>query len=384
MNFRRLISALPLLCLSVAGPLHAATVTSEPWGKTQDGAAVDLYTITDKNIEVKIATYGARIISLSVPDKDGKMSSVVLGAPDLNGYVRFGAPAYAGASIGRFANRIAGGQFTLNGKTYTTPKNNGPNTLHGGNGGFDRKVWTAKTTPDGVTMSLTSPDGDMGFPGNLAVSVDFSVKQQKGSPALTITYNASTDAPTVINFTNHSYFNLGDPATPVFDDIARIDADKYTPVNATAIPTGTNDPVAGSPFDFRTAHAIGQSIPDRGYDHNWVLNAHKPNVAVAEISDPHTGRDVQVFTDQPGLQFYVPKSPAPPTPPPAAAANPNSAPPSAPTPNPNFRPRPSTNAFTLETQHFPDSPNQPSFPSTVLEPGKPFHSVTTLLFTVKK
>lgn len=369
MNFRRLALALAALCIAAAPALRAATVTSEPWGKTQDGTAVDLYTITEKSIEVKIATYGARIISLSVPDKDGKMGDVVLGAPDLNGYVRFGAPPYAGASIGRFANRIAGGQFTLNGKTYTTPKNNGPNTLHGGNGGFDRKVWTAKPTKDGVTMSLTSPDGDMGFPGNLSVSVHFAVHEQKGSPALTITYTASTDKPTVINFTNHSYFNLGDPATPVFDDIARIDADKYTPVNASAIPTGTNDPVAGTPFDFRTAHAIGQNIPDRGYDHNWVLNAHKPNVAVAEVSDPHTGRDVQVFTDQPGLQFYVPKSPAPP---PQAAAN------------PNFRPRPSTNAFTLETQHFPDSPNQPSFPSTELDPGKPFHSTTTFLFTIKK
>lgn len=373
MNLRGIVLALPVLWMATGGALHAATVTSEPWGKTQDGTAVDLYTIKDNNIEVKVATYGARIISLSVPDKDGKMSDVVLGAPDLQGYVRFGAPAYAGASIGRFANRIAGGQFTLNGKTYNTPKNNGPNTLHGGNGGFDRKVWTATPTKDGVTMSLTSPDGEMGFPGNLSVSVDFAVKQQKGSPALSITYTASTDQPTVINFTNHSYFNLGnDPATPVFDDIARIDADKYTPVNASAIPTGTNDPVEGTAFDFRTAHAIGQNIPDRGYDHNWVLNPHKPNVAVAEVSDPNTGRDVQVFTDQPGLQFYVPKSPAPPPPAPGAAT-------------PNARPRPgAAQAFTLETQHFPDSPNQPSFPSTTLEPGKPFHSTTTLVFTVKK
>jgi aldose 1-epimerase len=366
MNFRRLVLALPVVCLAVAPALYAATVTSEPWGKMQDGTAVDLYTITDKNIEVKIATYGARIVSLSVPDKDGKMSDIVLGAPDLQGYIRGAGAAYAGSTVGRFANRIAGGQFTLNGKTYSTPKNNGPNTLHGGNQGFDRKVWTARPTKDGVTMSLTSPDGDMGFPGTLAVSVDFAVHQQKGAPALTITYNASTDAATVINLTNHSYFNLAnDPSTPVWDDIARIDADKYTPVNTSSIPTGTNDPVTGTPFDFRTAHALGQSVPDRGYDYNWVLNAHKANVAVAEVSDPHTDRDVQVFTDQPGLQLYAPKSAPPP-------------------PNSNFRPRPSPQAFTLETQHFPDSPNQPSFPSTELDPGKPFHSTTTFVFSVKK
>lgn len=366
MNFCRFFF---LLCaFSIAScALRAATVTSEPWGKTPAGDAVDLYTVKDKNIEVKIATYGARIVSLSVPDKDGKMSSVVLGAPDLQGYIRGGgAPPYAGATIGRFANRIADGQFTLNGKTYNTPKNNGANTLHGGNMGFDRKVWSAKPTKDGVLMSLTSPDGEMGFPGNLIISVDFAVKRQHRSPALSITYTASTDKPTVINFTNHSYFNLSnDPTTPVWDDIARIDADKYTPVNANAIPTGTNDSVKGTPFDFRTAHAIGQSVPDRGYDHNWVLNPHKPSSPVAEISDPNTGRDVQVFTDQPGLQFYAPKTPPP-------------------LPNSNFRLRPATNAFTLETQHFPDSPNQPGFPTTMLEPGKPFHSTTSFVFTVKK
>ena len=368
MNFRHFVLAFCVLLIAgCASSLAAATVTSEPWGKTPGGDAVDLYTVKDKNIEVKIATYGARIVSLSVPDKDGKMSNVVLGAPDLQGYIRgAGAPPYAGASIGRFANRIAGGQFTLNGKIYSTPKNNGANTLHGGNMGFDRKIWSAKPTKDGVLMSLTSPDGDMGFPGNLTVSVDFAVKQQHGSPALSITYTASTDKPTVINFTNHSYFNLSnDPAIPVWDDIARIDADKYTPVNASSIPTGTNDSVEGTAFDFRSAHAIGKSVPERGYDNNWVLNPHKVSTPVAEVSDPNTGRDVEVFTDQPGLQVYAPKNPPPP-------------------PNSNFRPRPAPNAFTLETQHFPDSPNQPGFPTTTLEPGKPFHSTTTFVFTVKR
>lgn len=358
-----------MLWIAACGALHAVTVTSQPWGKDPAGNAVDLYTLKDKGAEVTLTTYGARVVSISVPDKDGKMSSVVLGAPDLDGYVRGRVP-YAGSTVGRYGNRIAGGEFKLNGSTYDTPKNNGPNTLHGGNMGFDRKVWTAKPTASGVTMTLASPDGDMGFPGNVDVSVDFELHLEHGAPALTITYNATTDKPTVINLTNHSYFNLAnDPATPVFDDIARVDADNYTPFNATSIPIGTIDAVAGTPYDFRKAHPIGQSIPDRGYDNNFVLNQHKPSQAVAEVSDPTTGRAVQVFTDQPGLQFYVPKSP--PTPP-------NSNMPA------NMPPRRGTAAFCLETQHFPDSPNQPSFPTTTLLPGKPFHSTTTYVFTIKK
>ncbi len=345
--------------------LHAVTVTAEPWGKDQTGNAVDLYTLKDTNFEVQLTTYGARIVSIRVPDKTGQMSSVVLGSPTLDSYLQGRIP-FVGATIGRFANRIAGGEFKLDGKTYETPKNNGSNTLHGGTLGFDRKVWLAKPSKDGVVMTLVSPDGDMGFPGNLSVSVAFELRREHGAPALTIVYTAKTDHETVINLTNHSYFNLSnDPSTPVFDDIARIDADKYTPLDAKQIPTGTIEPVEGTPLDFREAHPIGKSIPVRGYDHSFVLREHKASVAVAEVSDPVSGRDVQVFTDQPGLQFYVPKSPAPP-------------------PNSNMPARRGTAAFCLETQHFPDSPNQPSFPTTTLMPGSTFHSTTTYVFSVKR
>ena len=367
MSMRRNILGSLMLWIAGAPALYAVTVTSQAWGKDPAGNAVDLYTLKDKNAEVQLTTYGARIVSISVPDKDGKMSNVVLGSPDINGYIRGRVP-YAGATVGRYANRISGGEFKLDGKTYETPKNNAGNTLHGGNMGFDRKVWTARPTASGVIMTLVSPDGDMGFPGNVTASVDFELHRQHGAPALSIAYTATTDQPTVINLTNHSYFNLAnDPSTPVFDDIARIDADKYTPFNATSIPTGTIDTVEGTPFDFRQPHPIGKSIPDRGYDNNLVLRDHKPTQAVAEIRDPATGRDIQVFTDQPGLQFYVPKSPAPP--------------PNANLP-PNIRRGPA--AFCLETQHFPDSPNQPGFPSTTLLPGKPFHSTTTYVFTIKR
>lgn len=369
MNLRPSVLAFPVLWMAVGGALHAVTVTSQPWGKDQAGNSVDLYALKDKNAEVKLTTYGARVVSISVPDKTGKMSSVVLGSPDLDGYIRGRVP-YAGATVGRFGNRIAGGEFKLDGKTYETPKNNAGNTLHGGPMGFDRKVWTAKPTASGVIMTLVSPDGDMGFPGNLTVSVDFELRKQHGAPALSISYTAQTDKATVINLTNHSYFNLAnDPSTPVFDDIARINADKYTPFDAKSIPTGTIEPVEGTLFDFREAHAIGKSIPDRGYDNNFVLREHKASTPVAEISDPVSGRDVQVFTDQPGLQFYVPKSAVPP---------PNVTMPA------NAPARRGTAAFCLETQHFPDSPNQPSFPTTTLLPGSTFHSSTTYVFTIKR
>jgi aldose 1-epimerase len=365
MDIRRSLLALLVLWMAGGIALHAVTVTAQPWGKDQTGNPVDLYTLKDQNAEVQLTTYSARIVSISVPDKSGQMSSVVLGSPSLDGYLQGRVP-FEGATIGRFANRLAGGEFHLDGNAYEIPKNNGGNTLHGGTLGFDRKVWSAKPTADGVIMTLVSPDGDMGFPGNLTVSVDFELRRQRGAPALSIRYTAETDHATVINLTNHSYFNLAnDPSAPVFDDIARIDADKYTPLDGKGIPTGTIEPVEGTALDFREAHPIGKSIPERGYDHNFVLRKHKATVAVAEVSDPVSGRDVQVFTNQPGLQFYVPKSPAPP-------------------PNANAPVRRGTAAFCLETQHFPDSPNQPSFPTTTLMPGSTFHSITTYVFTIKR
>lgn len=365
MSIRRSILTVLVLWMLGGVALHAVTVSSQPWGKDQAGNSVDLYTLKDQHAEVQLTTYGARIVSISVPDKSGQMSSVVLGAPSLDGYLQGRVP-FEGATIGRFANRLAGGEFHLNGKTYEIPKNNAGNALHGGTMGFDRKVWSAKPTTNGVIMTLVSPDGEMGFPGNLTVSVEFQLRRQHGAPALAIVYTAKTDQATVVNFTNHSYFNLAnDHSAPVFDDIARIDADKYTPLDGKGIPIGTIELVEGTPLDFRKAHAIGASIPDRGYDHNFVLREHKPSVPVAEVRDLVSGREVQVFTDQPGLQFYVPKSPAPP-------------------PNVNAPIRRGTAAFCLETQHFPDSPNQPSFPTTTLMPGTTFHSSTTYVFTTNR
>jgi aldose 1-epimerase len=273
-----------------------------------------------------------------------------------------------GATIGRYANRIAGGQFTLNGVAYTIPKNNGANALHGGTVGFDRKLWKAIAAKDGVEMTLVSPDGDMGFPGTLTVHVSFTLTQSDGGPALRIHYTAETDKATVINFTNHSYFNLADDGvTPVLEDTARIDADNYTPVapGGGGIPTGAIERVAATRYDFRTMRAIGTGEnPPRGFDNNFVLRPHGEDQAVAEVDDPKSGRTVKVYTTEPGIQFFVPIYPPPP---PAADGARRPSPPGT---------------FCLETQHFPDAPNHPQFPSTVLLPGKPFRSTTTYVFGV--
>jgi aldose 1-epimerase len=305
-----------------------------------------------------------------------------------------------GATIGRYANRIDKSQFTLDGKTYQIPSGMGGIALHGGTSGFHTKTWNAKEIPDGVEMSLLSPDGDMGFPGTLNLSVRFTLTLVHGDPALKIEYAATTDKPTVVNFTNHAYFNLGDdPNTPVLTDVARIDADSYTPFDNRQIPTGAIEPVAGTPFDFRTAHPIGDKIPQRGYDHSFVLRAPSLKSPVVEVDDPSNGRTIQVYTTEPGIQFYVPYS-APPPGAPAQAAAPAGAPPAGapaagappaggppaggPAGAPRFPRRAAQAAFCLETQHYPDSPNHPNFPSTELRPGKPFQSTTIYVFGVKK
>ena len=355
---------------------NAATVTSAPWGKDSSGNAVDLYTITAPNAEVKVTTYGARIVSVRVPDRQGDMGDVVIGYDSVDQYLN-GFASVMGATVGRYANRIAGGEFTLNGTTYHIPKNNGNNALHGGTIGFDKKVWSAKPVKNGVEMTWVSPDGDMGFPGNLTVHVTFTLTTEHGNPALNIDYLATTDKPTVVNFTNHSYFNLsGDPQKPVLDDVAQIQADGYTPVENGGIPTGKIEPVVGTPYDFRSSHTIGEHVPQRGYDVNFVLRARKSSQPAAEVVDPESGRTVQVFTTQPGLQFYVPLFGAPRGgsqrgPAPTAGSNPARG---------GGPPRPGIAAFCLETQHFPDSPNHAKFPSTVLLPGKPFKSKTTYVF----
>lgn len=351
----------------------AATVTKAGFGKLPDGTAADVYTIKDAELSVRVTTYGARIVSIDAKDKDGKVADVVLGYDSVEGYTSEKSKTFFGAVVGRYGNRIAGGQFKIDGHTYQVPKNDGDNALHGGPQGFDVKNWAAKEIPNGVEFTLVSPDGDMGFPGKLTVHVRYTLM----GAALHINYLATTDKPTVTNLTNHSYFNLGgrDSGT-ILNEVMMIPADKYTPVNSGLIPDKGAVPVAGTPFDFRKPTVIGQRIHDKdpqlnlgpgGYDHNWVLNGKNGEMKLAaRVVDPKSGRVLTVTTTQPGVQFYTGnfldgsrKSP-------------------------EGVPYGKNSGFCLETQHFPDSPNQPSFPSTELKPGETLHTETVFTFSVEK
>lgn len=335
-------------------------ISKSDWGKA-DGKDVFLFTLTNnKGDQVKISNYGGTITSWVTPDSKGNKSSIVLGFNDLSGYLAH--PPYFGATIGRYGNRIANGQFSLDGKSYKLATNNGKNHLHGGIKGFDKVVWDAAVLQDSVpslTLNYTSKDGEEGYPGDLKVSVKFTFSDED---ELTIEYNAETDKPTPINLTNHSYFNLtGDVINTILNETLMIDADKYTPVDSTLIPTGELKSVKGTPFDFTTPQKIGSRIAlvKGGYDHNWVLN-HKANSMdhVATLSDSTSGRKLEVFTTEPGLQFYTG----------------------------NFldgklktsdgKPINQHAALCMETQHFPDSPNEPNFPSTILKPGEKYHTMT--------
>jgi aldose 1-epimerase len=353
-----------------------SAVEKRSFGKTPDGATIDLYVLKNKNgVEADVITFGAALVSLKTPDRSGNMADVVLGYKDPDGYVN--DKAYLGATAGRYANRIANGKFTLDGKTYELPKNDGPNTLHGGLKGFNKRLWTAHevSSPNGqaVRFSYVSKDGEEGFPGNLKVDVTYSLSNDN---ALRIEYAATTDKTTVVNLTNHAYFNLaGEGSGDILGHELTLNANRFTPVSSTLIPTGELRAVKGTPFDFTTAHSIGERIDQddeqlkfgKGYDHNWVLNGGKgaaPALA-AEAHDPKSGRVLQISTTEPGIQFYTGnfldgsiqgKS--------GAAYN-------------------RRNAFCLETQHFPDSPNHPDFPSTVLKPGQRFHSVTIYKFSAR-
>jgi len=340
-------------------------VTSQPFGKMPDGTPVEIYTLTDGPFEARIATYGGIIVSLKSPDRNGKAADVVLGFDDLSGYVgNFNGPsnAFFGAVIGRYANRIAHGSFTLNGQTYTLPKNNGENTLHGGPHGFNNVVWKAKAVANGVELTYLSRDGDAGFPGNLNAVVRYTLV--KGD--LRVEYSATTDKDTVVNLTNHSYFNLADEGDILKNELT-IHASRFTPADAGLIPTGELRPVASTPFDFRKPTAVGARINaddeqihlGRGYDQNWVLDSGGGKLTeAAEVYEPSSGRVLKVLTDQPGLQFYTG----------------------------NFldgsvkgkagKAYQARSALCLETQHFPDSPNHPAFPSTELKAGARYHTVT--------
>jgi len=342
-------------------------VAKQAFGHAPDGTAVDLYSLRDGKLEASIITYGGIIVSLRTPDRNGKIDDVVLGCDSVQKYEA--QTAHFGGIIGRYANRIAHGTFKLDGKTYSIPKNDGDNALHGGIRGFDKKVWAAKEITDGIELSYVSKDGEEGFPGMLTTTVRYTLS---GS-ALRIEYSATTDKDTVLNLTNHSYFNLaGQGKGDILGHVLKIDASRMTPVDAALIPTGELKSVAGTPFDFRTPHALGERINaddaqlllGKGYDHNFVLD-HPPGqlAEAADVYEPTTGRTLKVLTTEPGLQLYTG----------------------------NFLDGSITGkegrvynrrfAFCLETQHFPDSPNHASFPSTELKPGQKFHSVTVFEFS---
>jgi aldose 1-epimerase len=338
------------------------------FGRTPDGQQAELYTVRNSHgVVAKITNYGGILTELWMPDRHGETANVVLGFGSLDGYLA-GHP-YFGATVGRYANRIAKGHFSIDGHSYHVPVNNGPNSLHGGLIGFDKRLWHASALEedDGATVALSyvSPNGEQGYPGTLTVRATYTLSDDN---TIRLAYDAVTDAPTVLNLTNHSYFNLGGEASgnTILDHILTIDADHYTPVDDTAIPTGVIAPVAGTVFDFRHPTAIGLRLakvpgpPPGGYDHNYVLN-HAAGAlgACARLHDPRSGRTLKIETTQPGVQFYTG----------------------------NFLDGTLVGvggkryvqhyACCLETQHFPDSPNHPDFPSTVLRPGERYKQLTT-------
>ncbi len=331
-----------------------------------------LYILKNGHAQAAVTNYGARLVSLIVPDKTGNPTDVVVGYDNINSYLHR-PDTYFGAIVGRYGNRIAKGHFKLDGKEYTLPTNDGPNTLHGGTKGFDAGIWTGKQLSDrSVQLYYLSTDGEMGFPGNLQVKVTYTLTD---SNTLRIDYEATTDKATVLNITNHSYFNLnGQGSGTINNHLLMINADGFTPVDSTLIPTGKIEPVAGTPFDFRTQTAIGARINDNnqqlkyghGYDHNFVLNKSKDSLAIAAVAQgDKSGIVLMVRTDQPGVQFYGGNF--------MKGTNPIKF-----GKKDDYR-----SAFCLETQHYPDSPNEPSFPSTELKPGQTFRSTTTFSFSTK-
>lgn len=351
-------------------------ITSDVFGVLGSGDTVTRYTLTNAaGMEVSILDYGGIIQSLKIPDRDGRMGNVVLGFDSLDQYVT--QSPYFGAIIGRFGNRIAHGTFTLNDSTYHLYLNDGPNTLHGGKVGFDKRIWevvpfTTDST-QGLKMHYLSPDGEEGYPGKLDVHVTYTLSTDN---ALRIDYEATTDKPTIINLTNHAYYNLSDGKGTALNEVLMLDADEYIPTDSTAIPLGPLASVEGTPMDFRKPTAVGARINDGfaqlklahgGYDHCWVLNTGGDLSRVAaSVYDPDNGRVMEVYTTEPGVQFY----------------------------SGNFLDStlhgtggnvyPKHACVVLETEHYPDSPNEPSYPSTVLNPGDTFRSTTIYKFSVRK
>ncbi|MBZ5575095.1 MAG: galactose mutarotase [Acidobacteriia bacterium] len=354
--------------------MSAATIQRADFGKTRDGAAVSIYKLTNRaGVEARITTYGGILVSLKTPDRRGVLADVVLGFDSVEGYQANPGPFF-GALIGRYANRIGHARFTLNGVAYQLDKNDGENTLHGGARGFDKRVWTARELPDGgLELTYLSKDGEEGFPGNLKATAAYHLTDAN---ELRIDYAATTDKLTVVNLTNHSYFNLkGAGSGDILDHRLMLDADRFTPVDAGLIPTGELRSVIRTPFDFRSLTAIGSRIEQNdeqlklghGYDHNWVLDRVGAGLALAaRVEELSSGRVLEVLTTQPGIQFYTG----------------------------NFldgtirgkggKVYGHRSGFALETQHFPDSPNQPKFPSAELKPGQTYRSTTVFRFLTEK
>ena len=348
-------------------------ITSEVWG-THEGRKVELFTLENKNgVEAKITTYGGIVVSLKVPDRAGKLADVALGFDKFEDYEK--RNPFFGAITGRYANRIAKGKFTLDGKEYHLAVNNGPNSLHGGKIGFDKKVWTAKKLYKshgvGLELSYTSPDGEEGYPGTLKCKVTYLLTNDN---ALEIDYSATTDKATVVNLTNHSYFNLaGEGSGKITDHLIEVNADTFTPTDDGLIPTGERASVVGTPMDFTKMRRIGEHIDDNfkplkqglGYDHNYVLAGGSGLKLAARVKDPKSGRIMEVRTTEPAIQFYtsnhMSKMPG--------CKNGHTY---------DFR-----HALCLEAQHYPDSPNHPDFPSTVLRPGDTYQQTTIYKFSAE-
>lgn len=371
MNRRRFLPTVKLAAAALVfqpAALWAVSAQRAPFGHLPDGTAIEAVTLTNSHgVSARVMTYGATLQALIAPDRQGQKADIALGYDDLAGYVEH--PNYFGATIGRFANRIGGARFTLDGKTYTLALNDKPNSLHGGTQGFDKRPWRIESVQSGptaaVTMSLTSPAGDQGYPGTLQVTERYSLDE---AGALTIDYSATTDAPTVVNLTNHSIFDLAGEGSQhgVLDERLTVPATHYTPVDATLIPTGALQPVAGTVFDFTHGRIIGQDIRDgrdpqivagRGYDHNFALDAGlttEPKLA-ARLEDPHSGRVLEVWSTEPGLQVYTG----------------------------NFLDGTRVgkhghlyrmgDGIALEPQKFPNAPNEPKFASARLDPGSTYH-----------
>jgi aldose 1-epimerase len=370
-----LIVVVPIALVTQASSAGGPVIKKEVFGKTPDGKTVDIYTLTNSHgMEVRAMTYGGIIVSMKVPDKAGKVADVVLGFDDFDGYLN--NKPYMGAIVGRYGNRIGNAEFTLDGVKYTLAKNNGPNSLHGGLKGFDKVLWHGEQSNDRtgstVTFTYTSKDGEEGFPGTLKATVKYTLSDDN---QLMIDYEATSDKATPVNLTNHSYFNLsGEGNGDILKHEVRLNADRFTAVDDNLIPTGELRPVKGTPLDFTKSTPIGARINDsyqqltiaKGYDHNFVINRKGDGLELsARVKDPSSGRALEVFTTEPGVQFY----------------------------SGNFLDGSITGkhghvyqqryGFCLETQHYPDSPNHAAFPSTILRPGQTYHTQTVFKFSAE-